>query len=279
MKKIYLVLIAILSLVSCSTEDNTIENETHAKLIGKWYFDDPNIYPEGNNSFTFSTNGVVTYTNWNPYVDAFEDEDGTYSFDGDIMTMTFPDGVSLTFVQKVVFINNNIVEFQETGVSGELAYEGDYFRDGEIEEVEEDSSLKLLFDTGNVLTSGYGSPCYELSSESDNINTKLTFLLDGEEVNTYNYSSTPDYQVHESAMLDGDEIKIKFELVDFNPEVLDKGIIIYDIMVTIENSQGEVIRIENLGELYYCNDSRYEVTFIYNVKNDTFTIEDKTHQF
>jgi hypothetical protein len=283
MKNIFLALIAIFVFTACSSDDDNDNNssEVESQILGKWLFENPNTNPSFNNSFTFSSDGHVTYSYWDGgQGNNYDSETGTFSFSGEIMTMIFPEGVSLTFVQKVVYINDNVVEFQSTGVSGENAYEGDYFRDGAASyETPDDGRRIVSFDTGNVLNSAFGSSCYGLSSTDENINVKLTFLSDGVEVRSESYSALPDYQIHEVEELAGNVISVKLELLDFNPSVLDKDIIIYDIGVSIENGAGTVVTSEYLGELSYCTESRYEVVYTYNNTNDTSSIEEQTHSF
>lgn len=134
MKKVLLVLIAISSFLACSSDDdNSNSSKIETKLLGKWFFENPNNNPTVNNSFTFTSDGKVIYSYWDGGSgNSYDSETGTFSFDEDVMTMTFPEGVSLTFVQKVVFINDNVVEFEETGVSNENAYDGVYYRDGAL---------------------------------------------------------------------------------------------------------------------------------------------------
>lgn len=283
MKNIFLALITVFVFTACSTDDNeSSSSEVESQILGKWLFDNPNSNLSWNNSFTFTSDGSVTYSFWDGVYGSnnYDSETGTFSFDGDIMTMIFPEGVSLTFVQKVVYINDNVVEFQSTGVSGENAYDGDYFRDGAISyETPDDGKRIVYFDTGNVLNSAWGSSCYGLSSTDESINVKLTFLSDGVEVFSESYSEVPGYQIHEVEELTGDEISVKLELLDFNPSVLDKDIIIYDIGVIIENGVGAVVASGYLGELFYCTDSRYEVVYTYNNLNDVSVIEEQTHSF
>jgi hypothetical protein len=115
LKFTFIFLITLL-LNSCSSDDSNNDNlsELETQLLGKWYFGNPQIVGlETNNSFTFNSDGQVIYSYWSGGADFdFLTETGTYSFSGDIMTMVYPEGVTLTFVQKVVFINNNVVEFQ-----------------------------------------------------------------------------------------------------------------------------------------------------------------------
>ena len=130
----YSLLLAIsLFIVGCSRSDDSdsgSKNETQQKLIGKWYFGDPAVYGyKTNNSFTFTSNGKVTYTYWaGGNSGEFESETGTYKLNGDILTMVYPDKVTLTFIQKVVFKSDKIVEFKETGKSGAEPYDGTYYK-------------------------------------------------------------------------------------------------------------------------------------------------------
>lgn len=284
MKNIFLVLIAILSLVGCSSDDSEVNNNLNhieAQLLGKWFFTNPNSNPIRNHSFTFNTQGNVTYSYWdgNPG-NNYDSEIGTFSFNGDIMTMIFPENVTLTYVQQVVFINDNVVAFESTGVLGENAYEGDYYRDGASSyETPDDGRRIVYFDTGNIFNSAWDSSCSGLSSTNENINVKLTFLSDGVEVRSESYSEEPGYQIHEVEELTGNEISVKLELLDFNPAILDKAITIYDIGVGIENGVGTILVGDHLGELYYCTESRYEVVFTYNKVDNTSSIEELTHSF
>lgn len=131
-KSILLFVLFITSIVSFSCngdDDSSSLNELEQKLSGKWYFEEIGFEP--NNSFTFNSNKIVRYTYWNgqgsnPYV--FEHEDGTWSMNGDILTMTFPEGVELIFVQKVVFIDDNTVKFVEVPGSEHEPYDGTYYR-------------------------------------------------------------------------------------------------------------------------------------------------------
>ncbi len=127
-----ILLLSIVILGCSSSDDGNDTNQIDSQLLGQWYFGNPLLVGlETNNSFTFNANGEVIYSYWSGGADFdFLTETGTYSFEGDIMTMIFPEDVTLTFVQKVVFINDDVVEFQSTGVAGENAYEGDYFRAG-----------------------------------------------------------------------------------------------------------------------------------------------------
>ena len=128
----YSLLISILLLsFSCSRdEDSGTSNETKQKLIGKWYFADPAIYGYStNNSFTFTSDGKVTYSYWaGGSGSGFDSETGTYSVEGDVLRMVYPQNVTLTFVQKVVFLTDKKVQFIETGKPNEEPYDGTYYK-------------------------------------------------------------------------------------------------------------------------------------------------------
>ena len=116
---------------SCSSDnDSSNKNEIYQKLIGKWYFQDPSVYGyTKNNSFTFSSNNHVTYSYWlGDFENTFDSETGSFNVNGDVLKMTFPDGVELVFVQKVEFINNNTVQFLQVEGSNEKPYKGTYYK-------------------------------------------------------------------------------------------------------------------------------------------------------
>ena len=128
----YSLLISILLLsFSCSREDDSsTSNENKQKLIGKWYFADPATYGYStNNSFTFTSDGKVTYSYWaGGSGSGFDSETGTYSVEGDVLRMVYSQNVTLTFVQKVVFLTDKKVQFIETGKPNEEPYDGTYYK-------------------------------------------------------------------------------------------------------------------------------------------------------
>lgn len=193
-KIIYFLLILITSLnFSCSKEDDSSgQNVIEQKLIGKWYFADPEIYGYAtNNSFTFNSNKEVTYSFWTGGSNnEFNSETGSFSVDGDILTMTFPDNVVLVFIQKVEFINDNKVEFLLAEGSGGEPYDGTYYRDTEdqqnveIPQVERDALMALYNSTDgpnwtNNTNWGTASPVstwYGIKVESFNGIYRVTWI-------------------------------------------------------------------------------------------------------
>lgn len=125
---IYILLLLQVCLISsCSSDDDSSgSNEVSQKLMGKWYFSDP----EGNDFydthyFLFTSNSKVTYS-YGP--DEFDSETGNFEVEGDILTMVFPETVTLTYVQKVVFVDDNTVQFVQVEDSNEEPYDGTYYR-------------------------------------------------------------------------------------------------------------------------------------------------------
>ncbi len=131
-KNIYIIsmLISLVLFSNCSSGDDSSsqKNETNQKLTGKWYFDDPSTKPTVNNSFTFTANGKVTYSYWTGTGNNYESETGTFSMDGTILKMAFPDTITLTYIQKVVFLNDKTVQFLATGKANEEPYDGTYYK-------------------------------------------------------------------------------------------------------------------------------------------------------
>ena len=132
-KTIYLLLVVLTSLtLSCSSDDDSSGlNEIGQKLVGQWYFEDPQVVGYDQlNSFIFKSNGEVTYRYWTgTQTNTFYDEVGYFSLNGDILTMTYPEDVVYVFVQKVIFLNDNIVEFVEVEGFEDEAYDGVYYRE------------------------------------------------------------------------------------------------------------------------------------------------------
>lgn len=127
----FMVLIFSAMTLSCSSDDDSSNNnEVYQKLIGKWYFQDPSVYGYStNNSFTFTSNNRVTYSYWRGGSSTdFDSETGSFSVNGDILTMTFPEGVELVFVQKVIFINESKVQFVQAENSNEEPFDGTYYK-------------------------------------------------------------------------------------------------------------------------------------------------------
>lgn len=136
MKTFYLVFLAMisLSLSNCSRDDDNNsgdDNSVKQKLIGKWYFSDPSVYGYNyNNSFTFSSDDKVVYKYWagTGSGNNFDSETGSFTIKDDKLTMVFPKTVSLTYVQKVIFISDKKVEFVKTGNASEEPFDGTYYK-------------------------------------------------------------------------------------------------------------------------------------------------------
>lgn len=134
MKTIYFSLLALtlLTLNNCRRDDENSESGSiKQKLIGKWYFSNPNTYGyDYNNSFTFSSDNKVEYKYWagTGSGNNFESEIGSYTINDDKLKMTFSKTATLTYVQKVNFISDKKVEFLKTENQNEQSYNGIYFK-------------------------------------------------------------------------------------------------------------------------------------------------------
>lgn len=96
--------------------------------MGKWYFSDPEVNGyDYNNFFSFRSNSEVAYS-YSVDEEVFDYEVGTFKIKGDILTMTFPEDVELVYVQKVVFLDENTVQFVQVEGSSEKPYDGTYYK-------------------------------------------------------------------------------------------------------------------------------------------------------
>lgn len=122
---ILLIFTITLGFLSCSGDDDTNNlNENAQKLIGTWgTFGGSEFYKK----FTFRNDSKVEYYTY-PSGEPVLEEVGDWSMDGNILTMVYPENVVLTFVQEVVFTNDNIVQFIEVSGSEYEAWEGTYYR-------------------------------------------------------------------------------------------------------------------------------------------------------
>lgn len=128
----FLLLFLVILTFSCSSDDDnsSSNSEVYQKLIGKWYFADPEVYGYStNNSFTFTSDGKVTYSFWTGgQNNDFNSEAGTFSVEGDILTMVYPETITLTFVQEVIFIDESTVTFVQVEGSNQEPYDGTYYK-------------------------------------------------------------------------------------------------------------------------------------------------------
>ncbi|WP_179318822.1 hypothetical protein [Winogradskyella helgolandensis] len=237
-----------LSLLTCSNSDDSSNlNEVGQGLIGEWYFDNPVIYGVAtNNSFVFNSSGEVIYNNWSGDADYdFNSEVGSFSVDGDILTMIFPEGVELTFVQLVAFENDYKVYFQPVSGSQYEAYEGDYFREGYTGPYDYD-----------IQVSGY-------SSSDQQYPLAITYYWDNESGNleTHTINSQTNTDINES----------------YNVNAFDKIGFKYDVS-GYEDSRVNSIYIKNLEtETVIFNESIFEIEngqmFLFDISEGTYTIE------
>ncbi|HIP33662.1 MAG TPA: hypothetical protein EYG89_02785 [Bacteroidia bacterium] len=253
-KTIYFLSITLLIITSsCSSDDDSSNNnETYQNLIGRWYFDNPNNNPIDNNSFTFTSEGNVTYSYWTSSGVEVVNEIGTFSVDDEIMTMIFSEGVTLTYVQKVIFINDNVVEFQPTGVSGENAYEGDYFRDGADSYESPDGTLKEY----QLMFSGS-------SSSSQQYPLNIIYYIDDEngQISTQAVNSQTNTDIIQSISLETvDKFGFKYDVSGYEQSIIN--------YVEIKNVQTGIV-IFSISSLEIQDNQ----IFTYDISENSYTIQ------
>lgn len=259
----------------CSNDDNSSDNSNQIfqDLLGKWYFENPTTNPTHNNSFTFNSNGNVTYSYWDGSPgNNYDSEIGTFSVSANVLTMVFPETVSLTFIQKVVFITPDKIEFQPTGVTGEEAYEGDYFREGSTLQ---DTSFKI--EVGGILKTNM---C-DITTNSYSV--QLEYISDGSTNNTQNFNGSTQQNLSNNFSLAGNIIGVKIKLLNFNSTnaTNGRGTGLADLTFKITGVQTDntIYNNVNLSDLFICTDATYEALLLYNKSTGAFTQTYQTHGF
>lgn len=251
--KFSILLLVTIITSSCSSDDDSSSEGANGLIIGKWLFQNPETNPSTNNSFTFTSEGSVTYSYWDGgQGNNYDSETGTFSFNGDVMTMTFPENVSLTFVQEVVFINDNVVEFRETGVTGENAYEGDYFRDGASTYETPAGTLQ----TYNIYISGY-------SSSSQQYPLNITYTRDDEngQIYTETVNTQTGTDIIQTLDLDSaDKIGFSYDVVGYEESIINR------VEITKVETGAIIFTFDNFS----IEDNQ---VFLYDISDNEYTIE------
>ncbi len=123
MKKIlslFLTLTLFVAFNSCSNDDdNNNNNDSNSQIVGTWGTEWNNgsgvsVHPK----FTFLSNGNVKYYTYPSGNNPELEEIGTWNMNGDILIMEFPETVVIKFKNKVTFISDTELEFEEINESG-----------------------------------------------------------------------------------------------------------------------------------------------------------------
>ena len=111
--KIIILALVIVTFTSCSSDDDSgsNNNEIVSKLIGTWGVINPNDNLELV-ELSFYDNGSVKYYTYFNYPNPELEEIGNWSVNGSILTMDFTETVLLRYVQNVIFIGDNELQFQ-----------------------------------------------------------------------------------------------------------------------------------------------------------------------
>lgn len=118
MRNIILTFIFLISLNSCSNDDNN-GSGNNSKIVGTWGTEwndgsGVSVHPK----FTFLSNGNVKYYTYPSGSQPELEEIGTYSLNGDILVMNFPETVLIKFKNKVIFVSDTEMEFEEVNENG-----------------------------------------------------------------------------------------------------------------------------------------------------------------
>lgn len=102
---------------SCSSDDEG--SNSNSQIVGTWGTKWNSgtgiaVHPK----FTFLNNGNVKYYTYPSGSQPELEEIGTWSMSGDILTMDFPETVDIKFKNKIIFTNENEIEFEEVNQSG-----------------------------------------------------------------------------------------------------------------------------------------------------------------
>ncbi|MDX1271704.1 hypothetical protein [Bizionia paragorgiae] len=112
-----ILILALTLITSCSSDDdsNSSMSENAQKLLGTWGNEwDNAVHPK----FTFESNSNVKYYTYPSGNNPELEEIGTWSMNGDILIMEFPDNVLIKFKNRIVFVSESELEFEEIQESG-----------------------------------------------------------------------------------------------------------------------------------------------------------------
>lgn len=113
---------------SCSSDDDSsvVLSPNEEKMVGSWdvvaYGDvvgeNENVTPMNTscyNRYTFSSDKTVNYKNYYPGDCSLDEEDGTWSMEGVILTRIFPEDVELVMTDSIVFVSDTQIRVFEQG--------------------------------------------------------------------------------------------------------------------------------------------------------------------
>lgn len=104
---------------SCSSDDDSSENNANSQITGTWGTE----WNSGNGvtvnpKFTFVSNGNVKYYTYPNGSQPVLEEIGTWNLNGDILIMEFPEDVLIRFKNKVTFLSETEMDFEEINEDG-----------------------------------------------------------------------------------------------------------------------------------------------------------------
>jgi hypothetical protein len=111
-----ILILALTLITSCSSDDDSSsENGDTEELSGTWGTEWNNAV---NPKFTFDSNNNVKYYTYPNGNQPELEEIGTYNLNGDILVMEFPATVLIKFKNRVIFVSDTELNFEEIQESG-----------------------------------------------------------------------------------------------------------------------------------------------------------------
>jgi hypothetical protein len=283
-KSILLLFMLSISLftISCSNDDNNNSNVSTEEqaLLGTW-----KVVAYGTvnssgvetinqitntclNTYKFTSDKNVNYKSYASCTDV-EEENGTWSLSGGLLTRTFPQGVTVIMKHNITFINQDKIKLFEVGNTTNFSI---YQREGSTLQ---DTSFKV--EVGGILKTNL---C-DITTNSYSV--KLEYLSDTSTINTQNFNGNTQQTISNNYTLTGNVIGIRVKLLNFNSTnaASGRGTGFADLTFKITGMQtNEVVYNNiNLSDLLICTDATYEALLLYNTSTGAFTQTYQTHGF
>ena len=281
-KSISLFFFLLISLftISCSNDDKTnsnisIEEQT---LIGTWEVVArgtvnssglETIYQNNNsclNTYKFTTDRNVNYKSYISCAD-FNEENGTWSLIGGILTRTFPEVVTIVMKHNITFINPDKIKLFKLGNNTEFSI---YQRQGSTLQ---DTSFNVEL-TGTYQING----CNAIGNTTK---IKFEFMQDNNVFATQNEQSNIEKAVTVNKNLSGSVIGVKIKLTDYNLNnlnaTLGDGFENLHLKITGNQTQDILINSNPNAWLASCTDICYEILLLYDTRTKKLTVESLWH--
>jgi len=281
-KSILLLFMLSISLftISCSNDDNNNSNVSTEEqaMLGTW-----KVVAYGTvnssgvetinqitntclNTYKFTSDRNVNYKSYASCTDV-EEENGTWSLSGGLLTRTFPQGVTVIMKHNITFINPDKIKLFEIGNTTNFSI---YQREGSTLQ---DTSFKLEL-TGTYQTDWCGAV-------GNTTKIKFEFLQDNNVFATQNEQSSTEQPITVSKDLTGNIIGIRIKLTDYNPTnlnaALGDGFESLHLKITGNQTQDVLINTNPSAWLVSCADICYEIVLLYDTNTEQLTVNSLWH--